>query len=152
MGSNRGTITASYATGVADGGTGTDLAFALYGNRPAVTGTGLTASYGFGTPVNVGNAGGSNGIAHPAGVTAASGLTADNAGMQWNQASSDTMDAWDFGTTAQAPALRYADYDGAGNDYSCGNDAVLNGIPTVVAAPSGPLTITCGSTLLPGQR
>ena len=148
-------ISASYATGVADGGTGTgDRAYALYGSRVSTVSNGLTDSYGFGIPVNHdGGSGGSNGSTPPAGVTAASDLTAANVPDSWNDADSDTLNAWDFGTAAQIPALRYADYDGPDNDdYHCGDDAIFTGIPTVAASPGGPIPVVCGETLLPGQR
>ena len=76
------------------------------------------------------------------GITAATALTAANAGAQWNVAASDTMDAWDFGSATQTPAVRFADYDGAGTDYDC--DMFPATLP-------GGATITCGTTLIPGQ-
>ena len=48
------------------------------------------------------------------------------------------MDAWDFGTEEQIPALNYADYDGGGDVFDCGPD------------PGDFPADACG-TLLPGQ-
>ena len=157
IGNHPGAIRASYATGVADGGAPDDTgnrAYALYGFRTSGTGgTAITDSYGFGTPVNSDSGGGSNGSTWPTGVTAAADLTADNVPATWNSAAHDTLDAWDFGTAAQIPALRYADYDGPDNDdYHCGDNDIFTGIPTVAASPGGPIPVVCGETLLPGQR
>ena len=68
-----GTITASYATGDVDGGAGTgDRAGALTGRQSAT----ISASYGFGEPTGGESAAVST---KPAGVDAATGLTAVNA-------------------------------------------------------------------------
>ena len=157
-GLHNGNISASYATGVADGGTPDDTgdrASAFYATR-ATAGTGITDSYGFGTPVNSDNTGGSNGSTKPTvdgtAITMAEQLTLANAGTTWNSAAHDTLDAWDFGDDTEIPALRYADYDGPGTDYSCGDNDIFTGIPTVAASPTGPIPIECGKTLLPGQR
>ena len=155
-GGSAATITASYATGNVDGGASDSIAGALRGTGGS---SNTNFSYGFGTVTNNGS-GGYDGTAKPtvdgtevtAVITMARQLTLTNAGAIWNDADSDTLNAWDFGDSSQDPALRYADYDGpSGNDYHCGNNAILTGIPTVVAAPGGPLPVTCGETLLPGQ-
>ncbi|MCA8838065.1 MAG: hypothetical protein K8963_09470, partial [Proteobacteria bacterium] len=123
-------LRANYAGGTVDGGDGnSDMAGNLVGLR---TGT-VTASYGFGAVSNgeivVNNAA-------PVGVSSAAQLTAANVDSLWNSATSNTQGAWDFGNDTQAPAIRYADYDGtAGMDYSC------------TQVPTG----SCNS-LLPGQR
>ena len=62
-------------------------------------------------------------------------LTAANAGSSWNDAGSNILGAWDFGTDDLLPALKYADYDGEGTAFSCGQ------------FPAG----AC-DTLLPGQK
>ena len=130
-----GMITASYATGVADGGDGDgDDVGGLVGQK---SGGSITASYGFGDAT--GGTEGSAGLEKPDGVTAASQLTADNAGLAWNDAGSNTLDAWDFGDGTQIPALKYADYDG-------GNAAVFDCGPDLGHFPAG----ACGA-LLPGQ-
>ena len=109
---NGGSITASYATGPADGGGGTgSSAGALVGRQESGL---ITASYGFGPTT-----GGLAGVAGSARPDESRGgpadLTADNAGAHpGTQASSNTLGAWDFGTTSQIPALKYADYDGDG--------------------------------------
>ena len=126
-----GSITASYATGNANGGDRKDdSAGALVGRQDddAV----ITASYGFGAAVaEILFALGPP----PEGVTRATLLTAANAGASWNAAANDTLGAWDFGSgDQQQPALRYADYDGAGTDFACSQ------------FPAG----ACG-TLVPGQ-
>ena len=41
------------------------------------------------------------------------------AGDEWNDANSDTLGAWNFGTSSDVPKLRYADYDGSGTDFNC---------------------------------
>ena len=155
---------ASYATATADGGADDDTVGSIGVNA----GTGIfIATYGFGTATGE-NAGLDNSDPRPAGVAAVGSgidgarmLTLDTAGEQWNQAvitdspttTITTMDAWDFGTNTQAPALRYADYDGAADTYGCGNDSMADiVIPSVVATPTGPMTITCGTTLLPEQE
>ena len=163
-----GNLIASYATGVADGGDSTDTgdrAYALYGFR-AASGTSLTDSYGFGAPVNSDTTGGSDGSTKPtvdgttstAAITTAEQLTTENVPDSWNEADSDTLDAWDFSDDGtEIPALRYADYDGTDTDYGCTDatnptSTATIVIPPVVAAPGGPLEIVCGETLLPGQR
>ena len=155
-----GSITASYATGPADGGSGDadhvgglvgtlnqdqGSIVASYATGPA-TGAGIssgslvgflqgglviTASYGFGAnedPDNlvIGTP--------PSRVSVAADLTAANAGPAWNAVANGTFGAWDFGTASQPPALRYADYDGAGPAFDCNQ------------FPAG----ACGS-LVPGQ-
>ena len=148
---------ASYATGaVADG----DMVGSLIGGKGAnPLDSHSIASYGFGTatgttPNTIG--------APPAGVATANALTADNAGScsagdhadkaacvaasetwtSWNE-QAETLNAWDFGTSSQPPALRFADYDGTGGiDYCAAFPAMLPGTTT---------EIVCGTTLLPGQ-
>ena len=148
-------ITASYATGNADGGAGTsDSAGRIAAIVPAGS---VIASYGFGTATatNINNTGAPPMVGMPPMIlTSANGLTLATAGAQWNQASSLTLDAWDFGTTSQSPALKYADYDGDGTDYGCGTT-----IGTVATIPNrvpdgngGTIAVDCGTTLLPGQR
>ena len=146
-------IIASYATGNADGGTDADSA----GRLVALTSSGVNVSYGFGTVIaaeteNMAGAPPMVGMP-PMILTSANGLTLANAGAQWNDADHLTLNAWDFGTTSQPPALKYADYDGDGTDYGCGST-----IGTVATIPNrvpdgmgGTLTVDCGTTLLPGQ-
>ena len=129
-----GEITASYATGNVDGGAGNSRHLGigvLTGND--FIGSPIVVSYGFGSVSN----GTANGHGAPGSKTV-NGLTLSNAGSKWDDAASKTKGAWDFGTGSQPPALRYADYDGdmAGVDYCA-------------LFPAG---ITCGTTLLPGQR
>ena len=130
-----GSITASYATGAADGGAGAgDSASGLVGNRR--DGGVITASYGFGEVVGeVEQEGGSDGATKPEGVSAAAQLTAANAGPVWDSAGNSTLGAWDFGTDSRIPALKYADYDAAATAFACDH------------FPVG----ACG-TLLPGQE
>ena len=144
----------SYATGTVDGGgEGGNFVGALGNSIHA------TASYGFGTTSN-----GTPAIDGPdprpnniamvgSGIEGARMLTLDTAGPEWNDAAQLTLNAWDFGNSTQAPALRYADYDGPdGDTYGCGNGSNATiVIPNIVATPTGPMTITCGTTLLPGQ-
>ena len=111
-----GSITASYATGAAAGGYGNlDYAGGLVGWQG---GDSITASYGFGSAT--GETEGLVGSEKPQGVSTASQLTAANAGSYWNDAGNNTLGAWDFGDDTQIPALNYADYDGAGAAFDCG--------------------------------
>ena len=166
VGRSRGSITASYATGDADGGDGNnDMSAGWWacGNSGSITASyatgdadggdgntdlvgGLvgwqldgstTASYGFGGTIG-GESVGSDGSAKPQGVSVAAQLTTDNAGATWNSAVDNSLGAWDFGTNEQIPALNYADYDGAGTVFDCSQfPANACGTPT--------------PTLLPGQ-
>ena len=137
VGRNYGTIRASYATGDSDGGAGgSDYVGTLIG---FYAGT-VTESYAFGST--------SNGeiptyLFQPSGVSTAAGLRADNAGASWNS-TSYTAGAWNFGTSSQNPALVYADYDGSGSTYACSD------YPATI--PGTSTTLTCGSSLLGGQR
>ena len=130
------------------------------------TNTTFVATYGFGAVSNVDTPASDGTIPRPDGVAAAGEgiegarmLTLDTAGPEWNQVDINanppitTMNAWDFGDNTQAPALRYADYDGTEDTYGCGNGSNATiAIPSVVATPTGPMIITCGTTLLPEQR
>ena len=158
------TTIASYATATADGGTNDDTVGSI-----GVQGVNTTfvATYGFGAVSNVDTPGSDGTTPRPEGVAAVDSgidgarmLTLATAGEQWNQTvitdlrstTITTMDAWDFGTTAEAPALRYADYDGTEDTYGCGDGSGADiVIPSVVATPTGPMTISCGVTLLPEQ-
>ena len=108
----------------------------------------ITSSYGFGTHVN-GETPNTHG-ALPSEVTSASGLTQTNSG------DSDTnrwsIDAWDFGTSSQEPALKYVDGAVLGDHdeddttaetyaYTCTSNTAF--LP--------PIDIICGTTLLPDQ-
>ena len=141
-----GSITASYATEAvnADGGGGSDRVGSLVGaNFGGVRAGTVTASYGFGSRSNgVGNDH-HDGTAKPDGVTSANGLTATNVDAKWNDAAEKTLNAWDFGTASQAPALRYADYDGDGGVDYC------DMFPKAIPGTNIPLI--CGKSLLPGQ-
>ena len=169
-----GNIIASYATTAADGGSGSDDTVGnLVGRNTdtdfALSGT-ITASYGFGATDNVGTAGLSQGpdgrptdstVDSTSESTGAALLLAPNpsdstntaVAAVWNQTSSNTAGAWDFGSTSNIPALHYADYDGDGDTYGCGSastativipDSIPNGM-------GGTIDIECGTTLLPGQ-
>ena len=156
MNTGTNSITASYATGDANGDAGSDDAGALVG-EVATSGTQtITHSYGFSSVAEENN--GNNGTAHPAGLTGsgaakANTLTAPgggantNAAAEWDQIASNTKDAWDFGTTSQAPALKYADYDGdmAGVDYCALFPDKIPGTDTDLVCG------TANASLLPGQ-
>ena len=125
-----GSITASYATGYAAGGDGSgDSAGALVGRK---TGGSIFVSYGFGP--TMAELAGDAGTARPTGVAGPADLASGNAGGSWNADGSNTRNAWDFGTSSQIPALKYADYDDSGTTFNCNQ------------FPAG----ACG-TLLPGQ-
>ena len=131
-------IIASYATGTVDGGAGTgDYAGSLVGETSPT----VTASYGFGSTSNGTDR--NIGTSLPGSVTAASGLTSSNAGDSWDS------DAWDFGTTSQAPALKYVDGYGDHDDDD-ETDDTYTCTSTTAFLPS--ISITCGTTLIPGQR
>ena len=141
-------ISASYATGAVNGGDGDDTIGTLVGENIALDGNAgnITVSYAFGSKTE-GEDDGSDGDAHPAGVSDATGLTAMNAGSEWNDAGEKTLGAWDFGNNTQAPALKYADYDGSGDAYSC------DMFPAKI--PGTDTTLVCGTanaSLLPEQR
>ena len=141
-------ISASYATGAVNGGDGDDTIGTLVGENIALDGNAgnITVSYAFGSKTE-GEEDGSDGDAHPAGVSDATGLTAMNAGSEWNDAGEKTLGAWDFGNNTQAPALKYADYDGSGDAYSC------DMFPAKI--PGTDTTLVCGTanaSLLPEQR
>ena len=149
-------IIASYATATADGGTDTDTVGSIGWDFAAM----FTATYGFGAISNTDTVASDGTTDRPedigavgSGIAGVRMLTLDTAGPEWSDAAQSTLNAWDFGTNMQAPVLRYADYDGPDNDtYGCGdgsNATIV--IPSVVATPTGPMTITCGSTLLPEQ-
>ena len=166
---NNGTITASYATATADGGMGsTDTVGSLVAVNSAtsnvfdppitISGT-ITASYGFGNTLSVDTPGLSEGPdGRPSGVTTAAHLTAPSTAVatavaaQWNSAA---QGAWHFGsTTTDIPTLRYADYDGAGDTFGCGSDSMASVVipSSVPNGMGGTITVTCGTTLLPGQE
>ena len=51
-------------------------------------------------------------------------LTIANVGNTWNQASVDTLSAWDFGNNSQNPALKFADYDNTdATMFACENSS-----------------------------
>ena len=135
---NSGVVAATYAVGTADGGAGnSDSVGKLIGSQDSdVT---PSQSYGFGDAIGDESVG-VDGTTLPSGVSNATDLTADNAGSKWNSAADNTLGAWDFGDATQAPALKYADYDGDGTAYSCGDD------------PSDTFTTAECGTLIPGQR
>ena len=131
-----GDITASYATGDADGGAGSNDGVArLIGY---VDGGDRTPPAMALAPRRTGQIveGGVN-RSQTTTATSAETLTLANAGTEWNDADENTLGAWDFGDSSQPPALLYNDYDGSsGTDYCA-----------LFAAANTP----CG-TLIPGQR
>ena len=125
-----GTVIASYATGNADG----DSVGRFVGFNATFDSSVFTESYGFGMPTQSGQT-----------VTDAdtlqitdSSATTTYAGDTWNNADDDTLNAWDFGNDSQPPALRYADYDGAGTDYTC------DMFPATI--PGTTMTLDCDTT------
>ena len=152
MGAGTNSITASYATGAANGGSGADDVGALVGEVDAGGTNTITHSYGFGdgTMENDGN----DGTAHPAGLSGSGAAKANtltdpvgsentDADVVWDQTGSKTKGAWDFGTTSQAPALKYADYDGSGGTDYCAL------FPPKI--PGTDTNLVCDTTPLPGQ-
>ena len=146
---SRGSITSSYATGNPDGGDDNDNVGGLVGFRFGSSLTPLTSNYGFGTTVN-GETSNTHGTP-PSGVSSASGLTQTNSGT------SDTnrwsTNAWNFGTSSQAPALKYVDSYELGDHDNDGSTTDTYGYTcTSNTAFLPPVNITCGTTLLPNQR
>ena len=138
-----GNITASYATGDADGGAGDfDHVGGLVGLQ---NGGNITASYSFGGIANQ-EMPGELGTTKPSGVNTINDLTLSNAGDSWNSTTKHTFRAWDFGTTNQPPALKYADYDG---DDDISIDFVCVG--TTKATTNSTIYLTGCGTFLPGQ-
>ena len=154
------TITASYATGAANGDVGSsDHVGALVGEVTAdsagTTTNTITHSYAFGATADVDTAG-NDGDAHPAGLSGSgaakantltdpSGSENTDAAAEWDDTGEKTKGAWDFGTNSQAPALRYADYDGPGAssvDYCAMFPAKI---------PETGIDLECGKSLLPNQ-
>ena len=147
VGWNTGSITASYATGAVNGGVGFDDVGSLVGNY--VFGgrrSTITASYAFGSKSGGARSDHHDGTAKPDGVTSANGLTATNVDAKWNDAAEKTLNAWDFGTASQAPALQYADYDGSGGTDYC--DLFPDKIP---GTDTDLVCGTANASLLPGQ-
>ena len=136
-------ITSSYATGNADGGDGNDRVGGLISKQDA--GGRITASYSFGNITNEAFLG-EPGTTKPSGVNTINDLTLSNAGASWNSATTNTSRAWDFGTTNQPPALKYADYDGSTGDkkFAC------EGVGNTTTNDSTLYLPYCG-TFLPGQ-
>ena len=179
---NIGSIVASYAATTADGGTGTNNSVGnLVGvnsfeitvtNPPQILSGTIIASYGFGTTANVDTAGLSEGpdgrptdgtVDSTTGSTGAALLLAPDSSdstntavdAAWNQASSNTAGAWHFGGAIDIPVLRYADYDGPDNNtYGCGSGSTATIVipDSVPNGAGGTTTVTCDTTLLPGQR
>ena len=110
----------------------------------------ITSSYGFGTVSLANGEFIDTSGAPPSDVTSASGLTQTNSG------DSDTnkwsTDAWDFGTSSQAPALKYVDNYELGDhdsDDTTPDTYAYTCTPKTVFLPS--IDITCSTTLLPNQ-
>ena len=165
VGESRSSIVASYATSIADGGAGNnDLVGSLSGFQIGS----ITASYGFGSTMNgelAGHDGSTDRDGHAnfavgRGVDGARFWLAPSATgfraapVVFDRAGNNTQNAWDFGTESQAPALRYADYDGGGGTYGCGSSSNATiVIPDSVPDGSGGSTnIICDSTLLGGPQ
>ena len=122
-----GSIVASYASGNADGGGGN------FNNAGGLVGTGKssTTSYGFGTKI-----GRINDLGNHNSVNTAAELTLVNAGENWNQASVDTLGAWDFGNNSQNPALKFFDYDGTdATMFACENNPASSSTDSTILIP-----------------
>ena len=155
-----GSIIASYATGNADGGGGDDdHVGGLVGVKKA-SGN-IAASFGFGSATGeTTNMFGTSIINSTWSALSSVEQTADRLTLaivndpndvsgnpddnKWDSATDNTKDAWDFGTSSQAPALKYADYDGTGTMFHCDSDAAN--------APTGAILIANCGELIPGQR
>ena len=158
VGYNRNRILASYAAGDVDGGIGDDNVGKLVGGRDSYLYSPtniimfrdtITTSYGFGSAT--GETIENSGTTYPDSVSDANGLTAPGSpsgavGTEWNDADENTLDTWDFGTSSQPPALKYADYDGTG---SADDVDYCDLFPKKIPGTNTP--IVCGTTFLPGQ-
>ena len=120
-----GIITASYATGNVSGG-GNGDAGALVGDQRSSP---ADNSYGFGS--------GGDPDGDPP-VSSAVLLTLSNAGSVWNDASSGTAGAWQFG--GGAPKLFFNDYDGSGSMFGCEGSSATIILPNCGSLISGPNT------------
>ncbi len=151
-----GEITANYSTATVAAGPDTnDVGADLVG--VAVSGVAVSASYGFGAATGMIPVSSTT----PAGVATPNDLTSDNAGScsvithttrgactgaggSWTDWNSYTgsQNAWNFGDSASAPVLRYADYDGAdnGTDYC---SLFQSAVSIIVCGANG--------TVIPGQ-
>ena len=160
-------ITSTYSIATTDGGGGdNDSVGSLTGSQDFPFSGGIFASYGFGAISGQENTGASDSGDRPSmvggsgtGIAGARQLTAPATdattavASQWNDGDQNTQDAWHFGTAAEAPALQYADYDGDGTDYGCGNTTgTIATIPNMIPTPTGYVAVTCGSTLLLEQE
>ena len=135
-----GTIRASYATGAASGAADTDRVGAFAGNLLSMTLLGSSRSWGYGAIDSTEETGSSSGDGGR--PSSAAAIAATNAGAVWNAATSGTLNAWDFGTGTQTPAVRFADYDGIRlAAFHCGAST----------APAGALVIPVCGQLVPGQ-
>ena len=125
---NGGIIVASYASGNVDGGAGNhDNVGELVARRSS-----LTASYGFGTKIGENK---NNDGSHSS-VNTATELNLTNAGETWNQASVDTLGAWDFGNNSQNPALKFFDYDGTdATMFACENNPASSTTDSTIIIP-----------------
>ena len=143
-----GSISASYATGNADGVDGTGDRVGILVGWNLIGGI-ITHSYAFGTAMNVDTAGDA-GTAHPAGLVGtgaarANGLNGSGVGTvdaSWNDVNQNTKNAWDF-FSGGPPRLKYSDYDGSGDTYSC------DMFPAKI--PGTDTDLECGVSLLPNQ-
>ena len=144
---NESVIRACYATGDVDGGDGDDDIGGLAGaNGSSTDGSStIVVSYGFGAVTNGEEVFSEPGSENLGGTDVSAlqitddSIIATYAGLEWNRASDNTSNAWDFAED-DAPALRYADYDGGGGDeYACTDFSNIT-------------MDMCGATLLPGQR
>ena len=72
-----------------------------------------------------------------------------NAGTSWNNATNNTLGAWNFGINTENPALVYNDYDGTGTDFAlCTSDN--GGFSNTI--PGTTTMLDCGTTLVGGFR
>ena len=127
-----GGVIASYATGkikASGGSIGKLIGANTSGN--------ITESYGFSSIIGAET----NTIGSLHGITSISKLTTTNAGSSWNEASSKTSGAW----TDNPVLLKYADYDGVGNEFVCLNE--IN-----ASTPSTAIIIPNCNRLIPGQK
>ena len=146
------TIVASYSITNIDGGAhdseaGTDEAGYIAPGGGALT---LTDTHGIGniSAASLGNNANDRG-ADLLGTSATILHNRDSSmpgyvGDTWDDAGNNTLNAWDFGNNENIPALRYADYDGTGDVYTC------DMFPATI--PGSDTPIVCNQTLLPRQR
>ena len=175
-----GFLSASYATSNVDGGSDSDtmdeVAKLLYDSSSPLITVDVHGSYGFGTvsnadvtddgdligPVDNSPDANTNIVTSPEDITMANSSTSTVVNINvipptFDQRWSATI--WDFGSTSQIPALKFADYDGPENNNSniIGTDVNCSDFPEKIPGTDTDTDLVCTASsdtgsLIPGQR